>query len=347
MKAVTQCLVDTHILVHKWMTDSVSEAPKWLLVSGITAGIGLVTAFGYFYSKPEKVLQLYRSTAVWRAGFKVKSVKGTKYTYSYMERGSPKQGQASMLFIHGLSARKENWLPILQHLPRHIHVVVVDLLGHGQSSVPTDTSDATVPKLVECFEEFMSLVNLGVDPFHLIGASLGGTVAAMYTSKHCPQVDRLTLMAPAIKCPIESELWHLSVEEVFPQDPVQLKNVIGHLAYDQNAFPQSLWVYRGLIEERRDRLTFLKELFKTKSVTFNKEKKKFEETLTKITVPVQIIWGEEDKCVHVSGASLIESLIPTVKRTDILPHCGHELVVEQADVTKSLILDFYNCTYST
>ena len=45
----------------------------------------------------------------------------------------------------------------------------------------------------------MSLINLGVDPFHLIGVSLGGAVAAMYTSKHRPEVDRLTLMAPDSK----------------------------------------------------------------------------------------------------------------------------------------------------
>ena len=42
-------------------------------------------------------------------------------------------------------------------------------------------------------------------------------------------------------------------------------------------------------------LLFMFSVCKSKDVTFNKEKKKFEETLTKINVPVQIIWGEEDK----------------------------------------------------
>ena len=52
------------------------------------------------------------------------------------------------------------------------------------------------------------------------------------------------------------------------------------------------------------------------------------------------------QCVHVSGASMLEKAIPTVKRTDILPVCGHLMVLEQTDVTRSLIMDFYNCTYS-
>ena len=49
--------------------------------------------------------------------------------------------------------------------------------------------------------------------------------------------------------------------------------------------------------------------------------------------------------VHVSGASLLEELIPTVKVIDILPQCGHALAIEQPEAVRKLLIDFYNATW--
>ncbi|KAK2154631.1 hypothetical protein LSH36_262g01003 [Paralvinella palmiformis] len=347
MESAKQWLVDAHDAVHKWVTNSIAEAPKWLLVSGLTVSVGLVTtASVYFYTRPDKLLQLCRSSAVWNAGFTVQFVKGPEYTYSYIERGSPQQGRASMLFIHGLGDSKDYWTILVKHIPRHIHIVAVDLLGHGQTTVPTDISDVSILKLVECLEEFLVLFEQGPVLWHVIGTSMGGSVAAMFAVRNQQRVEKLTLICPAVKCPVEAEMAQLSSEKMFMQDPVNLRNLLSQLAYNKSVLPQSLWVYRALIEERKERLEFLKALLKYLQESFCHNDDNIETLFAKIGVPVQILWGKEDECVHVSGASMLEKAIPTVKRTDILPVCGHLMVLEQTDVTRSLIMDFYNCTYS-
>ncbi|KAI4827845.1 hypothetical protein KUCAC02_031211, partial [Chaenocephalus aceratus] len=52
------------------------------------------------------------------------------YRFCYSSRGTPGGATPSLLLLHGFSASKDMWLPIVKHLPRGQHVVCVDMPGH-------------------------------------------------------------------------------------------------------------------------------------------------------------------------------------------------------------------------
>ena len=51
---------------------------------------------------------------MWKTGFKIKFIKAAGRQIGYMERGQPKEGKPSMLFLHGFTDRKETWCEIIK-----------------------------------------------------------------------------------------------------------------------------------------------------------------------------------------------------------------------------------------
>ena len=52
--------------------------------------------------------------------------------FSYIERGKP-SCKSSYVFIHGYSNSKDIFLDVVAWLPRNVHVVALDLPGHGET----------------------------------------------------------------------------------------------------------------------------------------------------------------------------------------------------------------------
>ena len=48
--------------------------------------------------------------------------------------------------------------------------------------------------------QFVEAVGLACDQFHLVGLSLGGALAGLYSAKYPSHVERVTLICPASKC---------------------------------------------------------------------------------------------------------------------------------------------------
>lgn len=87
---------------------------------------------------------------------------------------------------------------LLQRLPHDRHIILVDLLGHGDSSIPTKEEDANLVKIVDSLHELIHLIpNLTDRPFHMIGTSMGGLITATYSSLYPQEVCRATLICPA------------------------------------------------------------------------------------------------------------------------------------------------------
>ena len=54
--------------------------------------------------------------------------------FSYIERGNQSTTKHSLLFVHGFSNSKEIFLDTIAWLPRDLHVIAVDLPGHGETA---------------------------------------------------------------------------------------------------------------------------------------------------------------------------------------------------------------------
>jgi pimeloyl-ACP methyl ester carboxylesterase len=99
-----------------------------------------------------------------------------------------------VVYVHGLSGSATNWTDLAARLAPHAAGTAIDLPGFGLSSPLADRrySLNAHADAVLCF-----LAGQG-RPVHLVGNSLGGTIALMVAARRPELVRTLALLAPAM-----------------------------------------------------------------------------------------------------------------------------------------------------
>ncbi len=92
----------------------------------------------------------------------------------HVERFGPEQAPP-VLVLHGFTGNIESMRCAIDPLAERFSVHGVDLLGHGQSSVPRDVA---LYRMSACIEQILGVMNaLSLPRAHLLGYSMGGRVA--------------------------------------------------------------------------------------------------------------------------------------------------------------------------
>ena len=69
-----------------------------------------------------------------------------------MERGNAKACEISLLLVHGFSSNKESWCMMGKYIPKRIHIVALDLPGHG-STTRKEKDDVSIQGLAKRIEQ--------------------------------------------------------------------------------------------------------------------------------------------------------------------------------------------------
>jgi pimeloyl-ACP methyl ester carboxylesterase len=103
------------------------------------------------------------------------------------------------VLVHGLGGSATNWTDLMGLLQDRLSGAAPDLPGFGWSPPPPrdDYSLAAHVRVVTAFIE-SDARRLGHGPVHLIGNSLGGTVATLVAARRPDLVRTLTLVSPAM-----------------------------------------------------------------------------------------------------------------------------------------------------
>jgi len=87
----------------------------------------------------------------------------------------------TILLVHGITTYSFIWRDVVPLLEKEYDVVVVDLLGCGESDKPLDVSYA----IQDHADRIYGFVRtLGIDRFHLVGHDLGGGIAQILAVRH-------------------------------------------------------------------------------------------------------------------------------------------------------------------
>jgi pimeloyl-ACP methyl ester carboxylesterase len=96
-----------------------------------------------------------------------------------------------IVFHHGLGASSGTWAGWFPALADRLRIVSFDMRGHGRSSHPSADTALSLDVLAD--DIFRVADAAGAQNFHLVGESIGGTVALLAALEHPERVRTLTI----------------------------------------------------------------------------------------------------------------------------------------------------------
>lgn len=230
----------------------------------------------------------------------------------------------TILFLHGAGGAAR-WAPFMADLADRYDLIVPEHPGFGQSDTPSWLDN--IGDLAYFYLDFIERQKLG--KIHLVGTSLGGWIAAELAVRNQAQIKTLTLVAPA-----GIHLEGVPKGDIFLWTPEQM---VRNLVVNQALADQMLAMPVSDAEQRvalQNSFTMAKLSWQPR--LYNPHLKKW---LHRITVPTQILWGDQDKVIPTPYGKAYQALIPG-SRLQTFADCGHVPQIEKRDEFVAAIADF-------
>jgi len=282
-------------------------------------------AAGVLYASPSALFTSLQWLERHIAGLSHERIEAADLSIHYYQ-GGPRDGE-TILMIHGFGADKDNWLRFARHFTQRYNVIAVDLPGFGDSSKPQASYD--VGTQVERIAAFIQALN--IEELHLIGNSMGGHIGALYAARYPEQVLSLALLDNAgVSAPQKSELLErLERGEPNPlvvRSPEDFEHLLDFVFVGAPLLPGTLKQYlaeKAVANSARNERIFAQLI--SRYIPLEPE-------LPKILAPTLLLWGEQDRALHVSSIEVMQPLLkrPTVV---IMKDCGHAPMIERPQET--------------
>jgi pimeloyl-ACP methyl ester carboxylesterase len=226
--------------------------------------------------------------------------------FSYIDEG---EGEV-LLLLHGLMGALSNWDKVIEDFSRGYRVIIPILPIYDLPLLTTGVK--SLAKYVHKFVKYKKLTGIT-----LLGNSLGGHVALIYVLSHPSFVKAMVLTG-------SSGLYENAFGGTFPRRGSYdfVKEKVEYTFYDPRVATKELVddVYRIV----NDRHSVIRILAMAKSAIRHNMKK----DLRKITIPVSLIWGKDDKITPPEVAVEFHQELPD-SELHWVDHCGHAPMMEQ------------------
>jgi pimeloyl-ACP methyl ester carboxylesterase len=115
---------------------------------------------------------------------------GCELFYTIDDFTDPWTQPETVVMHHGMAKNHQMWFGWVPIVARHYRVIRLDMRGMGQSSVPEPGYPWSVDNFAKDLAEFAD--KLGLDRFHLIGETVGGSISMRYATMHQDRLLSLT-----------------------------------------------------------------------------------------------------------------------------------------------------------
>jgi pimeloyl-ACP methyl ester carboxylesterase len=294
----------------------------------------LALSFGTYSFLPEFLVQHHNTSALKNLNLEIKKINYDNDFFEYVEGGNT--NRECIVLVHGFQSSKNFWVPYIREFSKNYSIIALDLPGHGNSSRPKNQK-YDLQSITDAFSKFIELKK--IEKFHLIGTSLGGGIATVYTYNHPEKVKSLILINPlGIDHVKKSELQNLLAEGKNLFFPNNLKE------FDEMAFyisgkslNLSIFIKNHILNQMISKYSFFKDAFnqlltKTKPV---------DNLLPKISTPTLILIGKKDRIILPETYEDFVKFMPNIKPIR-LENGNHVLVDENLDIALKEINLFLN-----
>ncbi|HJU16279.1 MAG TPA: acetoin dehydrogenase dihydrolipoyllysine-residue acetyltransferase subunit [Stellaceae bacterium] len=234
-----------------------------------------------------------------------------------------------IVLLHGFGADLDTWMFVQPALAEGRRTIALDLPGHGGSTKAVGSGDAQ--SLAEPVEA--ALAALDVARAHLVGHSLGGALAASLALERPERTASLTLIASAgLGAEINGAFIDGFAKMARRREATE---ILGLLVHDPAL------VSRNMVEDvlRYKRLDGVDAALAAIAASWfggGRQQLDLAGRIAGLPLPVQVIWGREDRIVPVAHAEALASRLPV----HILEEAGHLPHMEKAAETGRLIRSF-------
>ena len=237
--------------------------------------------------------------------------------FKYIEAG---KGE-TLVLLHGLMGELSNWEQVIERFKDRYHVVI-PILPIYELPILTLGVKA-LSRYLHRFVKFKSL-----NQVVLIGNSLGGHVGLVFTTAHQEFVKALVLTG-------SSGLYENAFGGSFPRRESYdyIKEKVEFTFYDPATATKEL--VDDVFKTVNDRSRVIRILTMAKSAIRHNMGKE----LSKITIPVSLIWGKNDKVTPPEVAQEFHELLPN-SELNWVDQCGHAPMMEQPEIFNNYLEKF-------
>jgi pimeloyl-ACP methyl ester carboxylesterase len=239
--------------------------------------------------------------------------------FKYIDQGS---GDI-LLLLHGLFGALSNWEGVVNKFSDK-HRIIIPMLPIYELPV----RQAGLEKLIEFLESYIDHMQL--EKFDVMGNSLGGHMALMYTLKHPEKVNRMILTG-------SSGLFENAMGGSFPRRGSYdyIKERVQYTFYDPNTATEEY--IQEVFETTKD----IPKCLRIVSIAKSAQRNNLAKELHKIKAETLLIWGLNDTITPPMVAHDFNRMIVN-SELKFIDKCCHAPMMEHPDQFNEILEEFLN-----
>jgi pimeloyl-ACP methyl ester carboxylesterase len=237
--------------------------------------------------------------------------------FKYVDEG---EGPVLML-LHGLFGALSNWEGVVNHYSKQFRVIIPMLPIYEMP-----IKEAGLQGLTEFTERFVALKKL--DNMMIMGNSLGGHIAILYTLANPEKVSKLVLTG-------SSGLFENTMGGSYPRRGSYdyIRERVAYTFYDPNV------ASKELVDEVFETTRSIPKCMRIVAIAKSAQRNNLALELPKIKVPTLLIWGLNDTITPPMVGHEFNRLIPN-SELKFIDKCCHAPMMEHSQKFNELAQDF-------
>lgn len=250
-------------------------------------------------------------------------IDGFKIPYLKAGSGEP------LVLIHGFGGSKDNFNRVAKYLKERYTVYSIDLPGFGAATRDMD-ADYRVP--VQAQRVHQIIEKLGLKKPHIGGNSMGGWISGSYATQFPDEVSSVWFLAPSglpesLKSEALEHYYRTGESLLIANNREEYERIVDLVMFKRPAIAPGF-----VIDAMAERAAADRPLHKRIYQDFKDVPPDLAVKIKEsgFNGPAFIVWGKQDRVLHVDGAAELHAALPT-SQVEIMDETGHVPMLERPE----------------